>query len=133
MDDVFYTDSTDFENEKKIFEIEEQNKIEKIKNDSFNQGYLSKATEFDNDSYNKGLKEGENYSIEYGKLMGVIECIKFFDNLNAFKSNNIPTETKNELDSISQELEEFKDKLDDNLIRTYNEKLNKLLQIFINN
>ena len=40
MEDVFYIDETDEENEKKIFNIEEQNKIEKIKNESFNKGYL---------------------------------------------------------------------------------------------
>ena len=34
MDDIFYTDYTNEENEKKIFDIEEQNKIEKIKNDA---------------------------------------------------------------------------------------------------
>ena len=70
MEDVFYTDETDKENEKKIFNIEEQNKIEKIKNESFNKGYLSKATEFHENEYKKGFSEGEKYSLEYGKLLG---------------------------------------------------------------
>ena len=133
MEDIFYTECTDKENEKKIYNIEEQNKIDKIKNDSFNRGYLSKANIFYEEEYNKGFKEGENYSLEYGKLLGIIDCIKFFDDNNAFQTDKISIETKTKLNDIEKELEEFKDKLDDNLIRTYNEKLNKILQIFINN
>ena len=40
MDDIFYTECTDKENEKKIYNIEEQNKIDIIKNDAFNKGYF---------------------------------------------------------------------------------------------
>ena len=84
MDDIFYTECTDKENEKKIFNIEEQNNIEKIKNNAFNKGYLSKASEFHEDEYNKGFSMGENYSLEYGKLLGIIEAPK----PNQFNANS---------------------------------------------
>ena len=130
MEDVFYTEYTDKENEKKIYNIEEQNKIEKIKNSAYNEGYLSKASQFYEDEYNKGYKDGENYSLEYGKLLGVIDCIKFFEE-NVFDSSKISEANKNELNIISKELEEFKDKLDDNIIHTYSERLDTILKSII--
>ena len=132
MDDIFYTDETDKENEKKIFNIEEQNKIEKIKNESFNKGYLSKATEFHENEYNKGFLEGKKYSLEYGKLLGIIDTINFFEN-NIFQSSKISIKDKNELEQISKELEEFQDKINDSIINSYNQKLNSILNQLINN
>ena len=132
MEDVFYTDETDKENEKKIFNIEEQNKIEKIKNESFNKGYLSKAAEFHENEYKKGFSEGEKYSLEYGKLLGIIDTINFYEN-NIFISSKISIKDKNELEQISKELEEFKDKLNDSIINSYNQKLNSILNQLINN
>ena len=132
MEDVFYTDETDKENEKKIFNIEEQNKIEKIKNEAFNKGYLSKATEFHENDYNKGFLEGKKYSFEYGKLLGIIDTINFFEN-NIFKSSKISTKDKDELEQISKELEEFQDKINDSIINSYNQKLNSILSQLINN
>ena len=130
MEDVFYIDETNEENEKKIFNIEEQNKIEKIKNESFNKGYLSKASEFHENEYNKGFSEGENYSLEYGKLLGIIDTINFFEN-NIFKTSKISIKDKNELEQISKELEEFKDKLNDSIINSYNQRLNSILSQLI--
>ena len=132
MDDIFYTDETDKENEKKIFNIEEQNKIEKIKNESFNKGYLSKATEFHENEYNNGFLEGKKYSLEYGKLLGIIDTINFFEN-NIFQSSKISTKDKDELEQISKELEEFQDKINDSIINSYNQKLNSILNQLINN
>ena len=132
MDDIFYTDETDKENEKKIFNIEEQNKIEKIKNEAFNKGYLSKATEFHENDYNKGFLEGKKYSFEYGKLLGIIDTINFFEN-NIFQSSKISTKDKDELEQISKELEEFQDKINDSIINSYNQKLNSILNQLINN
>ena len=132
MDDVFYTDDTNEENEKKIFNIEEQNKIEKIKNESFNKGYLSKATEFHEDEYNKGFSEGEKYSLEYGKLLGIIDTINFFEN-NVFQTSKISIKDKNDLEQITKELEEFKEKLNDDIINSFNQRLNIILNQYINN
>ncbi len=132
MDDVFYTDGTNEENEKKIFNIEEQNKIEKIKNESFNKGYLSKATEFHEDEYNKGFSEGEKYSLEYGKLLGIIDTINFFEN-NVFQTSKISIKDKNDLEQITKELEEFKEKLNDDIINSFNQRLNMILNQYINN
>ena len=132
MDDVFYTDDTNEENEKKIFNIEEQNKIEKIKNESFNKGYLSKATEFHEDKYNKGFSEGEKYSLEYGKLLGIIDTINFFEN-NVFQTSKISIKDKNDLEQITKELEEFKEKLNDDIINSFNQRLNIILNQYINN
>ena len=132
MDDVFYTEDTNEENEKKIFNIEEQNKIEKIKNESFNKGYLSKATEFHEDEYNKGFSEGEKYSLEYGKLLGIIDTINFFEN-NVFQTSKISIKDKNDLEQITKELEEFKEKLNDDIINSFNQRLNIILNQYINN
>lgn len=132
MEDIFYTELTDKENEKKIYNIEEQNKKEKIKNDAFNKGYLSKATEFHENEYNKGFSEGEKYSLEYGKLLGIIETIHFFEN-NVSQFSQISKEDKNELEKISKELEEFKEKLNNEIINSFNQKLNKILHNIINN
>ena len=132
MDDIFYTECTDKETEKKIFGIEEQNKIEKIKNEAFNKGYLSKATEFHEDEYNKGFSQGENYSLEYGKLLGIIDTIHFFED-NVFKNSYISIKDKNDLEKISKELEEFKDKLNDDIINSFNQRLNGILNSIINN
>ena len=132
MDDIFYTECTDKENEKKIFGIEEQNKIEKIKNDAFNKGYLSKATEFYENEYNKGFSDGENYSLNYGKLLGIIETIQFFEK-NVLQSSFISIKDKTELEAISKELEEFRDKLNYDIINSFNVKLNEILNNFINN
>ena len=132
MDDLFYTDDTNEENEKKIFNIEEQNKIEKIKNESFNKGYLSKATEFHEDEYNKGFSEGEKYSLEYGKLLGIIDTINFFEN-NVFQTSKISIKDKNNLEQITKELEEFKEKLNDDIINSFNQRLNIILNQYINN
>ena len=132
MEDVFYTEYTDKENEKKIYNIEEQNKIENIKNNAFNQGYLSKAKDLYENEYNKGFQDGENYSLEYGKLLGIIDCIKFFDN-NSFQFPKISMETKNELNQISKELEEFSDKLNDDIIISFKKRIEILLKIILNN
>ena len=132
MDDIFYTDCTNEENEKKIFIIEEQNKIEKIKTEAFNKGYLSKATEFHKEEYDEGFSKGENYSLEYGKLLGIIDTINFFEK-NVFQSSKISIKNKNELEKISNELEEFKDKLNNNLIISFNERLNYILNEILHN
>ena len=132
MDDIFYTECTDKENEKKIYNIEEQNKIDKIKNDAFNKGYLSKASIFYEEEYNKGFKEGENYSLEYGKLLGIIDCIKFFDDNNVFQIDKMPIEAKTQLNDIEKELEEFKDKLNNEIILSFKQRLESILNIILN-
>ena len=132
MDDVFYTEYSDKENEKKIYNIEEQKKTEKIKKEAFNQGYLSKAKEFYKIDYNKGFNEGENYSIEYGKLIGIVDCINFFDE-NSIQFPKLSIETKNKLNQISQELEEFKDKLNNDIIHSFHQRLDFILKSIINN
>ena len=132
MEDIFYTEYTDRENEKKIYNIEEQKKTEKIKKEAFNQGYLSKAKEFYKIDYNKGFNEGENYSIEYGKLIGIVDCINFFDE-NSIQFPKLSIETKNKLNQISQELEEFKDKLNNDIILSFHQRLDFLLKSIINN
>ena len=127
MDDVFYTEYNDTINEKKIYKIEEQNRIDKIKNDAYNKGYLSEATNFYEEEYNKGFKEGENYSLEYGKLLGIIDCIFFFiENTNEL--SKISPETKIQLNNISKELEEYKDKLNDNIIGSFRQRLDEILK-----
>ena len=131
MDDVFYTECSDKENEKKIYNIEEQNIIEKIKNNAFNEGYLSKAKDFYEEEYNKGVIDGENYSLEYGKLLGIIDCIEYF-NINS-NQLEISSETKNELNQISKELEEFQDKLNDEIINSYKQRLESILKNILNN
>ena len=131
MDDVFYTECSDKENEKKIYNIEEQNKIENIKNNAFNEGYLSKAKDFYEEEYNKGVIDGENYSLEYGKLLGIIDCIEYF-NINS-NQLEISSETKNELNQISKELEEFQDKLNDEIINSYKQRLESILKNILNN
>ena len=132
MEDIFYTECTDKENEKKIYNIEEQNKIDRIKNDAFNQGYLLKASEFNEDEYNKGFKDGEKYSLEYGKLLGIIECINFFKD-NVFKTNKISEDIINKINKISEELEEFKEKLNQDIINSFSQKLDLILKEIINN
>ena len=131
MEDVFYTEYSDKENEKKIYNIEEQNKIENIKNNAFNEGYLSKANDFYEEEYNKGINDGENYSLEYGKIIGIIDCIQFF-NSNSNKIN-ISNETKEELNKISKEIEEFQDKLNDNIIHSFRQRLETILKNILNN
>ena len=131
MEDVFYTEYSDKENEKKIYNIEEQNKIENIKNNAFNEGYLSKANDFYEEEYNKGINDGENYSLEYGKIIGIIDCIQFF-NSNSIKIN-ISNETKEELNKISKEIEEFQDKLNDNIIHSFRQRLETILKNILNN
>ena len=131
MEDVFYTEYSDKENEKKIYNIEEQNKIENIKNNAFNEGYLSKAKDFYEEEYNKGINDGENYSLEYGKIIGIIDCIQFF-NSNSIKIN-ISNETKEELNKISKEIEEFQDKLNDNIIHSFKQRLETILKNILNN
>ena len=131
MEDVFYTEYSDKENEKKIYNIEEQKKFEKIKNNAFNEGYLSKAKEFYENEYNKGFKDGENYSLEYGKLLGIIECIQFFSD-NVHQLPQLSIETKNDLNQITQELEEFKDKLNKDIIYSFKQRLEDILKKFAN-
>ena len=131
MEDIFYTEYSDRENENKIYNIEEQNNIDRIKNDAFNQGYLLKASEFNENEYNKGFKDGENYSIEYGKLLGIIECINFFKD-NVFKTNKISEEIINEINKISEELGEFKEKLNQDIINSFSQKLDLILKEIIN-
>ena len=131
MEDVFYTEYSDKENEKKIYNIEEQNKIENIKNNAFNEGYLSKAKDFYEEEYNKGINDGENYSLEYGKIIGIIDCIQFF-NSNSIKIK-ISNETKEELNKISKEIEEFQDKLNDNIIHSFKQRLETILKNILNN
>ena len=131
MEDVFYTEYSDKENEKKIYNIEEQNKIENIKNNAFNEGYLSKANDFHEEEYNKGINDGENYSLEYGKIIGIIDCIQFF-NSNSIKIN-ISNETKEELNKISKEIEEFQDKLNENIIYSFRQRLETILKSVLNN
>ena len=131
MEDVFCTEYSAKENEKKIYNIEEQNKIENIKNNAFNEGYLSKANDFYEEEYNKGINDGENYSLEYGKIIGIIDCIQFF-NSNSIKIN-ISNETKEELNKISKEIEEFQDKLNDNIIHSFRQRLETILKNILNN
>lgn len=126
MDDIFYTERTDIENEKQIYNIEEQNNINSIANREFNEAYLSKASERHEEEYSKGFKDGENYSVEYGKLLGIIDFINFFDQNNLF-FNKLTPEIKSELDKISIELQEFQDKLDNSIIESFNIKLNTIL------
>ena len=126
MDDIFYTERSDIENEKQIYNIEEQNHINTVANRAFNEAYLSKATERYEEEYSKGFKAGENYSVEYGKLLVIIDFINFFDQNNLFL-NKLTPEIKSELSKISNELEQFQDKLDNDIIESFNTKLNNIL------
>ena len=93
---------------------------------------ISKASIFYEEEYNKGFKEGENYSLEYGKLLGIIDCIKFFDDNNVFQIDKMPIEAKTQLNDIEKELEEFKDKLNNEIILSFKQRLESILNIILN-
>ena len=45
----------------------------------------------------------------------------------------MPINIKNEIDKIEKELEEFKDKLNDDIINSFRDRLDNILNNFINN
>ena len=76
MDNEVYIDDKE-ESEKQIAENDYYNEMNKIANSAFNEGYLSKVEENYEDKYNEGFTKGVEYSLNYGKLFGLIELFKF--------------------------------------------------------
>lgn len=122
--DIFYVEKTDKENEEKIMNIENQNEISTVKNAAYNEGYLEESTKKYDVIYNKSLDKGVKYSLEFGKLLGKIDAIEYIINMN-----NTIIDSKNikDLNEIKSKLENYSEKITDNLLNECNYKINNIL------
>ena len=118
MDDVFYTDNQK-ESEERIAEIEYLKRKETIANLGYNEGYLSTSIIFIN---------GKNYSINFGKILGMINSYLFYDEINNYEF--LSEESRNNLLKLNEELENFKDKIEEDTINKIKEKINKIIHNF---
>ena len=121
-EDVYFTDNQ-IESENRIFEIEENKKRENIINASFNKGYLSEVEKIYENKFNLGYEKGKNYSINFGKLLGKIESILFYDELNNILNEN----DKIELMNLNNKLENFNNKIEEKTILNYQNKINEII------
>ena len=124
--DVYYTDNQ-IESENRIFEIEENKKLENIMNTEFNKGYLSEVEKIYEDQFKNGFNEGKKYSIEFGKLIGKIESILFYDEINNILNEN----EKENLINLNNEIENFNNKLEEKIILNYENKINNIINNLI--
>ena len=121
-EDVYFTDNQ-IESENRIFEIEENKKIENMINASFNKGYLSEIEKMYENEFNLGYEKGKNYSIKFGKILGKIESILIYDELNNILNEN----DKIELINLNNELENFDNKIDEKILLNYQNKINEII------
>jgi hypothetical protein len=121
-EDVYFTDNQ-IESENRIFEIEENKKIENMINASFNKGYLSEIEKMYENEFNLGYEKGKNYSIKFGKILGKIESILFYDELNNILNEN----DKIELINLNNEIENFNNKIDEEILLNYKNKINEII------
>ena len=130
MDNEVYIDDKE-ESEKQIAENDYYNEMNKIANSAFNEGYLSKVEENYEDKYNEGFTKGVEYSLNYGKLFGLIELFKFMmENCEiAPKSKKkIEQSDKDEIANIQNEMENYQEKITEEQIN----ELSALLWNIIN-
>ena len=104
MDDVFYTDN-ERESEERIAEIEYLKKKDSIANLGFNEGYLSTSIEKNKEKYNEGFKKGKIYSLNFGKLLGIINSFLFYDDINNY--DFLTEEMRNKLKKVLEEIEQI--------------------------
>lgn len=124
MDDVFYTDNQK-ESEERIAEIEYLKRKETIANLGYNEGYLSTSIIKNEEKFNEGFQKGKNYSLNFGKLLGTINSFLFYDEINNFEF--LSEESRNNLLKLNEELENFKDKIEEDTINKIKEKINKII------
>ena len=121
-EDVYFTDNQ-IESENRIFEIEEKKKIENMINAAFNKGYLSEIEKMYENKFNLGYEKGKKYSIKFGKILGKIESILFYDELNNILNEN----DKIELINLNNEIENFNNKIDEEILLNYKNKINEII------
>ena len=117
MKDVFYTDN-EKESEERIAEIEYLKRKESIANRGYNEGYLSTSSEKNEEKYNEGFINGKNYSINFGKILGMINSYLFYDEINNYEF--LSEENRNKLLKLDEELEK-------NIIKNFKETIMKII------
>ena len=98
-EDVYFTDNQ-IESENRIFEIEENKKIENMINASFNKGYLSEIEKMYENKFNLGYDELNNILNENDKI---------------------------ELINLNNEIENFNNKIDEEILLNYKNKINEII------
>ena len=125
MKDVFYTDN-EKESEERIAEIEYLKRKEIIANTGYNDGYLSTSSEKNEEKYNEGFINGKNYSINFGKILGMINSYLFYDEINNYEF--LSEEKRNKLMNLNEELEKYQNKIEENTIQNIKEKIMKIIK-----
>ena len=125
MKDVFYTDN-EKESEERIAEIEYLKRKELIANRGYNEGYLSISSEKNEEKYNEGFINGKNYSINFGKILGMINSYLFYDEINNYEF--LSEENRNKLMNLNEELEKYQNKIEENTIQNIKEKIMKIIK-----
>ena len=125
MKDVFYTDN-EKESEERIAEIEYLKRKELIANRGYNEGYLSTSSEKNEEKYNEGFINGKNYSINFGKILGMINSYLLYDEINNYEF--LSEENRNKLMNLNEELEKYQNKIEENTIQNIKEKIMKIIK-----
>ena len=126
MKDIFYTYNQK-ESEERIAEIEYLKRKELIANTGYNDGYLSTSSEKNEEKYNEGFINGKNYSINFGKILGMINSYLLYDEINNYEF--LSEENRNKLLKLNDELENYQNKIEENTINKIKEKINKIINI----
>ena len=125
MKDVFYIDN-EKESEERIAEIEYLKRKELIANRGYNEGYLSTSSEKNEEKYNEGFINGKNYSINFGKILGMINSYLFYDEINNYEF--LSEENRNKLMNLNEELEKYQNKIEEKTIQNIKEKIMKIIK-----
>jgi hypothetical protein len=125
MKDVFYTDN-EKESEERIAEIEYLKRKESIANKGYNEGYLSTSSTKNLEKYNEGFINGKNYSINFGKILGMINSYLFYDEINNYEF--LSEENRNKLMNLNEDLEKYQNKIEEKTIQNIKEKIMKIIK-----
>ena len=124
MKDIFYTYNQK-ESEERIAEIEYLKRKESIANKGYNEGYLSTSSKKNLEKYNEGFINGKNYSINFGKILGMINSYLLYDEINNYEF--LSEENRNKLLKLNDELENYQNKIEENTIKKIKEKITKII------
>lgn len=126
--DLYYTDER--QSEKLIADCELDMSNETIANRAFNEGFFTTCSVVNQDKYKEGFQVGKQYSINFGKLLGVIDAFLFYaqeiNHDDNTKYKLIDHNDLNKIKDIKGYLEQYKEEINNEFIE---EKQNEIMSI----
>lgn len=131
--ELYYTDEKI--SERLIAESEMNMSNETIANKAFNEGFFTTCSVINQDKYDEGFQSGKQYSMDFGKLLGVVDGFLFYgkeiNHDDDKMSKTINFNDIKRIKEIKEYLEQYKDEINQEFIADKQNEIQSIINKYL--